>query len=117
MARSARNRPVRAIYDERGNPVGQGRIDKGAFDSIDPQRVQKLKDEAGRAIPSLPERSEPWHDPYQTLGAPRKREKRRTLDDMRRFNEHIKRMQALEEPPRPLLQRALLLLERWVRGK
>lgn len=87
----------RVVHDDRGNPTWEWRIDTGTFASdIDTQRLRQLQEEAERALaPPAPGAS--GHNPYDTGGSAPERERRRTLDDMRRLSEEIKRRRAAKE--------------------
>ena len=104
----------RAGFDERGNAVWEWRTDSGAYKSdVDTQEVRAIRDATGDSLSIVDEHpSQPVnHDPYSTA-EPRhpfpknppspppegKKPQRRTLDDMRRLSEEIKRQRALKKP-------------------
>ena len=96
----------RVAFDERGNAIWQWSTD------VDTQQVKALKESSGDSLsiedehhPSIPVD----HDPYSTASGPRhpfraspppveKKPQRRTLDDMRRLSEEIKRQRELKKP-------------------
>src|SRR5271170_3707119 len=97
----------RIAFDERGNAIWQWGTD------VDTQQVKALKESSGDSLsiedehnPSFPVN----HDPYSTASGPRqpfrasppptveKKPQRRTLDDMRRLSEEIKRQRELKKP-------------------
>ena len=96
----------RIAFDDRGNAVWQWRSDTGTFKSdIDTQRVRALQEATtaqlgGEAQVAAPAAPPPSNDPYSTADAHHLLEKkapRRTLDDMRKLSEEIKRARALKK--------------------
>jgi hypothetical protein len=97
----------RIAFDDRGNAVWQWRSDTGSFKSdIDTRKVRALQEattaqlgvEAQVAAPAAPLR--PSNDPYSTADSHAllaKKAPRRTLDDMRKLSEEIKRARALKK--------------------
>jgi hypothetical protein len=98
-------------FDERGNSVWEWRTDSGTYKSnVDTQEVRAIQDSTVDSFSIVDERpSQPVnHDPYSTA-APRqpfpktlppeeKKPQRRTLDDMRRLSEEIKRQREQKKP-------------------
>jgi hypothetical protein len=102
----------RAGFDERGNAIWEWRTDSGTYKSnVDTQEVKAIRDSTGDSLSIAEEApSQPVdHDPYSTA-APRqpfprtppppeeKKPQRRTLDDMRRLSEEIKRQRTQKKP-------------------
>jgi hypothetical protein len=97
----------RIAFDDRGNAVWQWRSDTGTFKSdIDTKKVRALQEattaqlggEAQVAAPVAATR--PNNDPYSTADSHHLLEKkapRRTLDDMRKLSDEIKRARALKK--------------------
>jgi hypothetical protein len=94
----------RIAFDDRGNARWEWRTETGNFKSdIDTRKVRALQESTGETLggtPSYPAPTTPSGDPYRTADAPRSSEKapRRTLDDMRRLSEEIKRARELKRP-------------------
>ena len=94
----------RIAFDDRGNAVWEWRTDTGTFKAdIDTQRVRALQDATNVSIDEVPTPEPgPSDNPYST-GDKReviaKRAPRRTLDDMRKLSEEIKRARALKKSP------------------
>jgi len=102
-------------FDDRGNAVWEWRTENGAFEKdVDTQRVKALQDSTGDFL-SIEHEPRPTgrptgNDPYSSAAGPRqpfranpprqpeKEPQRRTLDDMRRLSEEIKRQRALKKP-------------------
>ena len=92
----------RIAFDSRGNAVWQWRTETGDYKSdVDTRTVRALQDatdvKLGDAPTPAPSPSQTaHHDPYSTADAPRTPQKspRRTLDDMRKLSEEIKRARA-----------------------
>jgi hypothetical protein len=89
----------RIAFDERGNAVWQWRTENGDFKAdVDTRTVKALQDASdaklGAGAPPNPNDSN--HNPYSTVDNPRapQRGPRRTLDDMRKLSEEIKRSRA-----------------------
>jgi hypothetical protein len=103
----------RIAFDDRGNAVWEWRTDNGAYKTdIDTQKVKAIQDSTGDSLSLEDDRpaGRPMsHDPYSSA-EPRqpfrkspppqeeKRTPRRTLDDMRRLSEEIKRQRASKKP-------------------
>jgi hypothetical protein len=95
----------RIAFDDRGNAIWQWRSDTGTFKSdIDTRKVRALQEattaqlggEAQVAAPAAP--PPPSNDPYSTADSHAllaKKAPRRTLDDMRKLSEEIKRARAM----------------------
>jgi len=84
----------RIAFDDRGRAVWQWRTDTGDFRSdIDTQTVRALQDATDVKLAGVTPTPAASHDPYRSADAPHALEKkpRRTLDDMRRLSEEIKR--------------------------
>jgi hypothetical protein len=93
-------------FDERGNAIWQWGTD------VDTQQVKALKESSGDSLSIEDEHHSSIpvnHDPYSTASGPRhpfraspppveKKQQRRTLDDMRRLSEEIKRQRELKKP-------------------
>lgn len=104
----------RVGFDDRGQAVWEWRTDTGEFQTdIDTQQVKALQESTGNSLSiedELPNSRPVNHDPYSTAAEPRqpfrrtpspaeeKKPQRRTLDDMRRLSEEIKRQRALKKP-------------------
>jgi len=104
----------RIAFDDRGNAVWEWRTDNGAYKTdIDTQKVRAIQDSTGDSLSLEDERpANPpvSHDPYGSATEPRqpfrksptpqeaKKPQRRTLDDMRRLSEEIKRQRASKKP-------------------
>jgi hypothetical protein len=105
----------RIAFDDRGKAIWEWRTDNGSFKSdVDTQEVKALQDRSGDFLsieddhPNRPVN----HDPYSTASQPpqpfrrssptpppeEKKPQRRTLDDMRRLSEEIKRQRAQKKP-------------------
>jgi hypothetical protein len=96
----------RIAFDERGNAIWQWGSD------VDTQQVKALKDSSADSLSIEDEHpgSPVNHDPYSTASRPpqpfrasappqvEKKPQRRTLDDMRRLSEEIKRQRELKKP-------------------
>jgi hypothetical protein len=94
----------RIAFDDRGNAVWQWRTESGDFKSdVDTQTVKALQEDTsvklGVAPPPAPNSQTVNHDPYSNADAPRATQKRRTLDDMRKLSEDIKRARNLKKSP------------------
>jgi hypothetical protein len=94
----------RVAYDDRGQPVWEWRVDTGVFSrDVDTKQVRQIQEEALAKLqdaPQPPPRSVGF-DPYSTAVAkeqpvkpPQPPKTRRTLDDMRKLSEEIKRKRA-----------------------
>jgi hypothetical protein len=94
----------RITFDARGNAVWEWRTQNGDFKSdVDTQTVRALQEDTnmqlGVAPTPMPDGQTVTHDPYSTAEAPQAPEKRRTLDDMRKLSEEIKRARNLKKSP------------------
>jgi hypothetical protein len=94
----------RIAFDARGNAVWEWRTANGEFKSdVDTQTVKALQEDTNGkfgVVPTpTPDSQTVSHDPYSTVDAPRASQKRRTLDDMRKLSEEIKRSRALKKSP------------------
>lgn len=93
----------RIAFDTRGNAIWQWRTDTGEFKSdVDTHTVKAIQDSTGVKLSEAPVPSidMPNHDPYSTADTPRsQRFPRRTLDDMRRLSEEIKRAREQKRTP------------------
>jgi hypothetical protein len=95
----------RIAFDSRGNAVWQWRTETGDYKSdVDTQTVRALQDATDVRLGGAPTPSPAGpsqtvnHDPYSSADAPRAAQKpRRTLDDMRKLSEEIKRARALKK--------------------
>lgn len=92
----------RIAFDDRGRAVWEWRTDTGDYKAdIDTQTVRALQDATDVRLAAPAPTQQTNHDPYHSADAPRAAEKkpRRTLDDMRRLSEEIKRArEALKKP-------------------
>lgn len=92
----------RIAFDARGNAVWQWRTEGGDFRSdVDTRTVRAIQDATGVKLGDVatpaPGHTAP-HDPYSTADAPRSQKgPRRTLDDMRRLSEEIKRAREMKK--------------------
>ena len=87
----------RIAFDERGNARWEWRTDTGSFKTdIDTRTVRALQESTDETLGGTKAPPTPSCDPYRTADAPRASGKapRRTLDDMRRLSEEIKRARA-----------------------
>jgi hypothetical protein len=98
----------RIAFDERGNAIWQWGTD------VDTQQVKALKESSGDSLSIEDDHGggplNHNHDPYSNASAPpqpfrasppptvEKKPQRRTLDDMRRLSEEIKRQRELKKP-------------------
>lgn len=94
----------RIAFDDRGNAVWEWRTDSGDFKSdVDTQTVKALQEDTsvklGVAPTPTPNGQTVSHDPYSTADGPRAPQKRRTLDDMRKLSEEIKRTRENKKTP------------------
>ena len=85
----------RVAFDDRGQPVWEWRVSTGEFSrDVDTKQVRQLQEDASETLEkeASPAPRIEGFDPYSTATAPRPSEKpRRTLDDMRKLSEEIKR--------------------------
>jgi hypothetical protein len=107
----------RIAFDDRGNAIWEWRTDNGAYKTdIDTQKVKAIQESTSDSLsleddrPASPASTS--HDPYSRASEPRqpfrhntpppapeeRKPQRRTLDDMRRLSEEIKRQRALKKP-------------------
>jgi hypothetical protein len=94
----------RIAFDSRGNAVWEWRTENGDFKSdVDTQTVKALQEDTnvklGVAPTPTPGSGTVNHDPYSAADAPRAPQKRRTLDDMRKLSEEIKRSRETKKAP------------------
>lgn len=94
----------RIAFDSRGNAVWEWRTASGDFKSdVDTQTVKALQEDTsgklGVAPTPTPKPQTVNHDPYSSAEGPRAPQKRRTLDDMRKLSEEIKRARDLKKSP------------------
>jgi hypothetical protein len=94
----------RIQFDARGNAIWQWRTEAGDFKSdVDTRTVRALQDASDVQLGDAPAHSlsHPLHhDPYSTADAPRtQKSPRRTLDDMRKLSEEIKRAREPKRTP------------------
>ena len=92
MSKGPEAKSGRVTFDERGRSTWEWRLDTGTFSpDIDTQRLKQLQDEAAVALndePAPPQGINPYS--VTPSVAPQKAS-RRTLDDMRKLSEEIKR--------------------------
>jgi hypothetical protein len=83
----------RVAFDDRGQPVWEWRVDTGVFSrDVDTKQVRQLQEDASVELGKEPAPRIEGVDPYSTATSPGSPEKpRRTLDDMRKLSEEIKR--------------------------
>jgi hypothetical protein len=83
----------RVSYDDRGQPVWEWRVDTGTFSSeIDTQQLRQIEEEAAVTLKDEAAPHAVGFDPYSTsVSTEPKKAPRRTLDDMRKLSEEIKR--------------------------
>jgi len=92
-----KNPSGRIAFNDRGNAVWEWRTDTGTFKSdIDTQQVKALQAatdvKLGSPLAYPPGHSPGSHNPYSSVDGPREaKTPRRTLDDMRKLSEEIKR--------------------------
>jgi hypothetical protein len=86
----------RVAYDERGQPVWEWRVDTGVFSrDVDTKQVRQLQEEASVELRDEAPPHAVGFDPYSTATTQVEPKKpRRTLDDMRKLSEEIKRKRA-----------------------
>ena len=97
----------RIAFDDRGKATWEWRTDTGTFKSdIDTQRVRALQDATavslGETTPPPPASDPVSDNPYSTgdkSSLIAKRAPRRTLDDMRKLSEEIKRARNHKKTP------------------
>lgn len=90
----------RVAFDNRGNATWEWRVDADTFSSeVDTVRVKALQEAAQGQLGNVTPPAQ-GIDPYRTANSPRNPEKkpRRTLDDMRKLSEAIKRARADQKP-------------------
>ena len=96
----------RVAYDDRGQPVWEWRVDTGVFSrDVDTKRLRQIQEEASAKLRDAPPPPPPrsvGFNPYDTAVAkeqpvkpeppkPQPPKTRRTLDDMRKLSEEIKK--------------------------
>ncbi len=83
----------RVAFDDRGQPVWEWRIDEDVFSrDVDTKRMRQLQESAVKLLEDEPAPRPEGFDPYSATipsGSPPK--PRRTLDDMRKLSDEIKR--------------------------
>ena len=86
----------RVAYDERGQPVWEWRVDTGVFSrDVDTKQVRQIQDDASTKLQDESAPRSVGFDPYSTATTQVEPKKpRRTLDDMRKLSEEIKRKRA-----------------------
>ena len=86
----------RVAYDDRGQPVWEWRVDTGVFSrDVDTQRMRQIQDDVSVELRDEPAPRAVGFDPYSTATTQVEPKKpRRTLDDMRKLSEEIKRKRA-----------------------
>lgn len=91
----------RVAFDERGNPIWEWRTDSGSFRrDIDTGKLKTLySDQLSLTDPGgEPLGFDPYNSPSQPLGDPDSSAKpRRSIDDLRKLSEEIKRLRRLKE--------------------
>jgi hypothetical protein len=92
----------RVTFDERGQSVWEWRVDTDQYSSdVDTKTVRQIQEEVNVTLAEdAPVTAPKSFDPYSTVGGPSqplKKKERRTLDDMRKLSEEIKRKRALEQ--------------------
>jgi hypothetical protein len=91
MSKKTDPKSGRVAYDERGQPVWEWCVTTGVFSrDVDTVQVKKLQEEASLELPPAP--AAEGFDPYSrdTAGGAAQKP-RRTLDDMRKLSEEIKK--------------------------
>jgi hypothetical protein len=99
----------RIAFDDRGKAVWEWRTETGTFKAdIDTQQVRALQESTNVSLGETPPPA-PSDNPYDTGDNPystgdkrdliAKRAPRRTLDDMRKLSEEIKRARAAKKSP------------------
>lgn len=95
MSKKPDPRSGRIAFDDRGQPVWEWRVSTGEFSrDVDTQQVRQLQEDAAATLAkeAAPAPRVEGFDPYTTATSPGSSEKpRRTLDDMRKLSEEIKR--------------------------
>ncbi len=83
----------RAAFDDRGQSTWEWRVDTGTFSrQIDTQRLKQIQEQAGVTLKEDPPPPAGGINPYSApTPLPPETKKRRTLDDMRKLSEEIKR--------------------------
>ena len=86
----------RVAYDERGQPVWEWRVDTGVFSrDVDTKQVRQIQEDTSTKLQDEPAPRAVGFDPYSTATTQVEPKKpRRTLDDMRKLSEEIKRKRA-----------------------
>jgi hypothetical protein len=91
----------RVTFDERGQSVWEWRVDTDEYSSdVDTKTVRQIQEEVNvTLVEDAPVTGPKGFDPYSTVGGPSQplKKERRTLDDMRKLSEEIKRKRALEQ--------------------
>ncbi len=92
----------RVAYDDRGQPVWEWRVATGVFSrDVDTKQMRQIQEEASAKLQDEPSPRSVGFDPYSTATAkepppqpqpqPQPPKTRRTLDDMRKLSEEIKK--------------------------
>jgi len=93
MSRYPDNRPGRVVLDDRGNPVAEREVATGEFKSdIDTRKLRALRADDLKLLDTVRMRAAKFN-PYDTAAVRPvvKATRRKTLDDLRRLSEEIKR--------------------------
>ena len=99
MSKKPDSQSGRVAFDERGQPVWEWRVDSGEFRrDVDTKQVRKIQEDASAQLQDAPPPPRAvGFDPYsKTNVAEPAKKPRRTLDDMRKLSEEIKRKRELE---------------------
>jgi hypothetical protein len=93
MAKDPNLKSGRVTFDERGNSTWEWRLETGTFSrEIDTQRLRQLQEEGGATLEQPAVTPPTGCDPYSaTVTSTPAKTPRRTLDDMRKLSEEIKR--------------------------
>jgi hypothetical protein len=105
----AEDKSGRVTFDERGQPVWQWRVDTGEYRSdVDTMKVRQIQEEVNVTLKEDEPVAPTGFDPYGRSSEPPRSfrpkapppqapKPRRTLDDMRKLSEEIKRQRALQQ--------------------
>jgi hypothetical protein len=93
MSKKTDPKSGRVAYDERGQPVWEWCVDTGVFSrDVDTVQVKKLQEDASVKLAPTSAPSVEGFDPYsRDTGGSSPQKPRRTLDDMRKLSEEIKK--------------------------
>jgi hypothetical protein len=102
MSKQPKQTPTgRIAFNDRGQAVWEWLTEDGTYKSdVDTRQVKALQDSADVKLGDAPT-PPPASNPYSTADAPRAADKkapRRTLDDMRKLSEEIKRARDGKKP-------------------